>query len=247
MKHIADLFFNNNYHVHGIDDSEYTKLPILFESLNIIGPQADLGFYIIDYYQKKVIFLSDNITKWGGITLEYIERYGIDFISDKDIDMLIEINNAFFNFLSTKHYEQYTLYNISYNFRFISNKVQYLINQTYSPLQIRHGRIWLALCTITLSSRSTRGNIVIRKKGSDFIYRYSLEKHIWNEEELINLTEIEILIIRYSAQGLTNETIAKKLFKSVDSIKSYKKKMYKKLKVHSMPEAIVYSQNQGLL
>ena len=247
MKNIFDIFFTHTSPAYGIDEEEYKKLPVLFNTLNNIGPVADLGFYIIDYYKQKVIFMSDNITKWSGITIYSTEQNGIDFISEKDMEMLEEINGAFFDILKTRPSEEYTKLSLSYNFRIFTDKVKYLVHQTFSPLEIRNGKIWLGLCTITLSSRSSTGNILIRQKDSRTIYRYSLEKHTWTLEESINLSDIEKLIIRYSAQGLSNEQIADKLLKSIDSVKSYKKKMYKKMKVHTMAEAIVYSQNQCLL
>lgn len=167
MKLIFDLFFNNDYRVFGIEEHEYEKLPVLFNTLDLLGPVADLGFYIIDYYKQKVIYLSNNITKWSGITIYGVEKNGIDFISDKDIKMLIEINSAFFEFIKTRPSEEYTKLSLSYNFRILTEQAKYLINQTYTPLLVRNGKIWLGLCTITLSSRSSTGNILLRIKDSD--------------------------------------------------------------------------------
>ncbi|MCQ2973312.1 MAG: helix-turn-helix transcriptional regulator [Bacteroidales bacterium] len=161
--------------------------------------------------------------------------------------MLLEINKAFFEYIKPISSEDYIKYSISYNYRFISKTAKFLINQTYAPIQIRNGKIWLALCTVTLSSRSTSGNIILKKNDSDIIYTYSVENHCWKKQQKIKLTLIEKLIIRYSAQGLTNSQISNKILKSENSIKSYKKRLYKKLQVHSITEAIVFSQNQALL
>ena len=247
MAKSLDYFFNNRNHITSVSEEEYNYTSFIINALNTIIDTSDTGFYIIDYYRHNLLYISENITRWSGISVDSISRYGIDFLPDDEFDMLVEINNAVFDFLNKIPSKEYCNYKVSYNFNYSNNNKRYLINHTFAPLEIRNGKIWLSLCTITLSSRASHGNIIMHKKGSNIQFKYSLGNLHWTSEETIKLTEIEKLIIRYSAQGQTNEEIAQMLCKSIDSIKSHKKKMYQKMRVHNMPSAIVYAQNQCLL
>ena len=54
-------------------------------------------------------------------------------------------------------------------------------------------------------------------------------------------------IIRFSAQGFTCSQIAEKLLTSYDCIKSQKKRLFRKLNVRSITEAIIFTKNNHLL
>jgi len=61
------------------------------------------------------------------------------------------------------------------------------------------------------------------------------------------LTEVERDILRLSSQGYTMNDIADKLCKSIDTIKTYKKRLFAKLEVKSITEALSYATNYKLL
>lgn len=61
------------------------------------------------------------------------------------------------------------------------------------------------------------------------------------------LGEREFLVLRYLAQGYSNQEIARSLILSENTIKTYIKRIYSKLQVHSRTQAIACAREQGLL
>ena len=94
-----------------------------------------------------------------------------------------------FNNLPVGERKEYT---ISYDFHILRGKRKRLVNHKLTPLILtKDGRIWLAICTISLASGNERGNVIMKKPGSGMFYQYSLYDHKWEEHKEIVLTENE--------------------------------------------------------
>ena len=61
------------------------------------------------------------------------------------------------------------------------------------------------------------------------------------------LTESEKSVLTLSIQGYTMSEIADKICLSLDTIKKYRKRIFEKLDVHNISEAIVAATNNKLL
>jgi DNA-binding NarL/FixJ family response regulator len=81
-----------------------------------------------------------------------------------------------------------------------------------------------------------------RKDDVDYL-EYSLSEHIWKRKHGIKLSETEKLVLCLSAQGQTSEEIATAMHRSVDTIKRYKKDLFKKKNVKNITEALICAIN----
>lgn len=61
------------------------------------------------------------------------------------------------------------------------------------------------------------------------------------------LTERELEVLRYVAQGLNNREIAKQLFISENTVKNHVRNILEKLQLHSRMEAVMYAVREKLL
>ena len=78
--------------------------------------------------------------------------------------------------------------------------------------------------------------------------RYSFDEHCWvSQNEQVELTQDERTMLYLTAQGYTMREIAEQMFKSVDTIKMYRKHVFAKLGVSNISEALVYATNYYLL
>lgn len=163
--------------------------------------------------------------------------------------MLVKINNAGFPFFKSLPKEDKSKYSISYDFHLKqADGTLMLVNYKLKPLLLdRHSNPWIALCLVSISSRSNAGNVKFKSNELKKIYELDLRKNEWSEiqSRILNTREKEILA--YSAQGLTMEQIALKLFISVDTIKFHKKNIFSKLCVKSISEAIALSIDTALI
>lgn len=246
-----DFFISANS-VYNISDEEYERVELLINAAKAFARATHQCVYIIDYFRKGFLYVSDNVEMLCGEPVEKVREFGYDLylkhVPEEELQMLLEINREGFNMANAIEPEEKVHYTISYDFHLINGKKKQLINHTLTPMMMtRDGRIWLALCTIAPSTKNKPGNVVLKKDGENWCYTYSLETHQWGREEAVTLTETERDILRLSSQGYTMDEIATMLCKSIDTIKTYKKRLFAKLEVRSIAEALSYATNYKLI
>jgi len=231
----------------GQDISPYLKTAEAFSQA------TSQSIYIIDYYKRGFLYVSDNPLFLCGHTAAQVLNMGylfyLNYVPEKDLELLLEINEAGFKFYKDIPHPNRLEYIISYDFHLIQpNKQLLLINHKLTPLVLdKQFNMWLALCIVSHSSNNTPGNIDIRKKGDSKIFEYDLELKEWRLKSKLNLTSMQKEILRFSIQGFTMEEIAKKIHLSLSTIKFHKKNIFKKLDVKNISEAILFALNYNLL
>lgn len=251
MTHVEDFFIVSNS-VYNITEEEYQKAELLIKMFDAISRTTYQSIYIIDYYKKNFLYVSSNPLFLCGHTPEKIKELGymfyINHVPDKDQNMLTEINKSGFNFFEKIPIEERSQYTISYDFHIVTGKKEMLVNHKLTPLLLtKDGRIWLATCVVSLSSHNMPGHIELRKSGMTQYWEYSLERHKWIENKGITLSEKEKDILLLSAQGYTMNEISDKLCLAIDTIKFYKRKLFEKLGVKNITEALSLATNYKLL
>lgn len=111
----------------------------------------------------------------------------------------------------------------------------------------KNGKIWLAICVVSYSAQDNPGHIIMKKNGSDVYWEYSLIDHKWHKDKIKALTEEERSILLLSAQGYKMEEIASQICKSVDTVKFYKRRLFDKLEVKNITEALSFASNNRLI
>lgn len=246
-----DFFIPANS-VYNVTDEEYERIELLVNAAKAFARNTYQCVYIIDYFRKDFLYVSDNVELLCGEPAEKVREFGYELylrhVPEDEQRMLLEINREGFNKANTILPEERVEYTISYDFHLMNGRKKRLINHTLTPLMMtRDGRIWLALCTIAPSAKSKPGNVVLKKADENWCYAYSLVTHRWERREAVTLSETERDILRLSSQGYTMEDIATQLCRSVDTIKTYKKRLFTKLEVRSIAEALSYATNYKLL
>lgn len=238
--------------VCNITDEDYQKVNSLVNAAEAFARATHQCVYIIDYFKQNFLYVSENLAHWCGQTSETIKNFGyrfyLDYVPEKEQQMLLEINKKWFGLFNEMPIGDRLDYTISYDFHIIQGKKYRLVNHHVTPMVLtKDGRIWLALCTISMSARNTPGHIILEKSGSQSYYEYSLEMHKWIKKEGITLSDTERDILIFSAQGYTMNDIADKLCKSIDTIKACKRALFSKMGVRNIVGALSYAINYRLL
>src|SRR5699024_9112461 len=103
------------------------------------------------------------------------------------------INKIGFDFFDTIPINERKLYTISYDFHLKSDRnKKILVNQKLTPIYLSNsGKIWKALCVVSLSPEKSAGNVKIFKKGDSRFFHYNLLANVWESSESIILSERE--------------------------------------------------------
>lgn len=252
MEDINKFFFTKNK----IAERNKIKLCEGENYLDAVKAFARLTYqsiYIIDYEKQIFEYVSENPLFLCGYKAEEVKNLGYNFyfsnVKKDDLELLFKINEEGFNFFDTIAVEDRKLYSISYDFHLINrNKSTTLINHKLTPLFLSdEGKIWKAICIVSLSSNNSSGNIKISKHGSDNTWEYNVFSEKWGLKKKIELSSRKLEILRLSAQGLTINEIAKKISISVDTVKFHRRKLFAELGVSNVTEALMYVAYNKLL
>lgn len=252
MTDINDFFSFRNT-VDNISGEDLKQSYDYLEVIRAFSRMTYKSIYVIDYEKKGFEYVSENPLFLCGHSAEEIKDMGYAFyfkhVIEKDLDLLVKINNIGFEFYDKVPIQERRFYTISYDFHLKNQKSNtILINQKLTPLFLNNeGKIWKAICIISLSNEKESGNIHIYKKGDNKIRKYDLEGGFWKTSEKIKLSSREKEVLQLSSRGYTISDISKTIFISPDTVKFHRRKLFDKLDVSNISEAIAYAINNKLI
>ncbi len=252
---MADLnaFFSTNNTVNKVTVEDTFQTSDYIEVIKAFSRITNQSVYVIDYQKKGFEYVSDNPVFLNGHSPEEVLEMGYDFyfkyVPQEDLQLLLKINSAGFDYFERIPLEERKSYSISYDFQLRTKEDRIiLIHQKLTPIFLNSkGKIWKAICIVSLSSRQKSGNITIHKNGCNEAYRYDLKANCWKTLEKKVLTDREREVLQFSIRGYSIKEIAEKLFVAPDTIKFHRKKMFEKMDVPNISEAIAYARDNNLL
>lgn len=253
MRRIDDFFISKNA-VGGITEDHYNtnEVDSLINMADTISRITYQSLYIIDYHKKNFLHVSNNPMFLNGVSADEVKEMGYMFylnhVPEEDVEMLLEINRAGFEFYDNVPVEERLDYVISYDFHLKLGRKKNLINHKLTPALLDgNGRIWFALCAVSLSTRTKPGHVKMSKINQPFYWEYSFESRRWSERSEIVLSEREKDVLTMSARGYTMNEIGDELCMSIDTVKFHKKKLFEKLQVKNITEALYFATSHKLL
>lgn len=218
-----------------------------FEVLQAVSRTTYQSLYVIDYYKQRFEFVSENPLFLCGQSAEEFKNLGYEFylrrVPEEDLKLLLKINEVGFKFYESLPLKERKSYSITYDFHIVNEfGKQILVNHKYTPVYLtEEGKIWKALCIFSLSTNTKSGNIIITKDNSNEIWKYNPESEKWVAEQKITLSAKEKEVLILFSQGYSIKEISEKLFVSQDTIKFYRRKMFDKMEVSNISEALGFA------
>ncbi len=246
-------FFSSRNTVNKLSANEKTQTVNYLEAIKAFARTTYSSIYVIDYEKKGFEYVSENPLFLCGHTADEVQQLGYAFyfkyVLEADLDLLLKINTIGFDFYEKIPVEERIYHTITYDFHLKNSDGKViLINQKLTPVYLtQSGKIWKAICMISLSSERQSGNIKIYKKGDNKVYKYDLEGNYWKTLEKIKLTNREKEVLQLSIRGYTIGDIAETIFVSPDTVKFHRRKLFEKLEVANIAEAIAYATSNKLI
>lgn len=246
---VEDFFYSGNM---VLDEPDYRFVGNFVRTAEAFANTTSNSVYIIDYFRKNFLYVSQNPLFLCGMPADTVKMDGyqfyIDHIPGNEIEMLLEINRAGFSFINKIPLAEKHKYTISYDFHLLNGREKILINHKLTALACQSdGSVWLGLSVVSLSLHSNAGHITMHCNDKSEYWEYDLTNHLWQKYPAPALNETEKKIIILSIQGLTINAIAEKIHLAVDSVKTARRRLYEKLGVNNITQAIAYATSYKLV
>ncbi|MFC5873022.1 regulatory protein, luxR family [Chryseobacterium arachidis] len=247
-------YVSNTSGVGSVDNQgRNTSCEMYYNALKVLGRTGVGCIYIIDLKNEKLEFISENPSLFAGLHSKEVEKIGYRFFRKyaraEDLKILKAVNSAGFKFFECLTSEEKKQHTIAYDFHIKSvSTVDVLVNHKITPIEVsEEGDISKMVCIASYALSKTAGNICISSNISDVYWCYNLDTEKWSGQNKITLKPREIEIIRLYLQGLKIEEIAQQLFVSPTTVKFHRSKLFEKIGVSNITEAISYVISNNLI
>lgn len=252
MNNCINEFFIPDNEIRLSEELDYSRVDEYIRSAEAFSRSSYPSVYIIDYFRQNFLYVSPNPMFLCGLSPERVKglgyRFYLDFVPMEEQPLLLTLNKAGFAFYNDIPVTERKDWYISYDFHILNNGRKILINHKLTPLALTSdGRIWLALCVVSAATHTDAGHIEMHRVGSSDYFEYNTVLRRWIKKVMPSLTDGEKSVLTLSIQGYTMSEIADKICLSPDTIKKYRKRIFEKLDVRNISEAIVAATNNKLL
>lgn len=253
MEEDIDQFFSERNTVTQLTEKDFAQTGNYLKVAEAFARLTYASVYVINYQTRGFEFVSDNPLFLAGLTPAEVQEMGYAFyfrhVVPEDLELLLKINEVGFAFFENIPVSERIRHSITYDFRIVNEKkTTVLINHRLTPIYLTEdGKIWKAMCLVSLSNNTTSGNIAIDKQGSSAYWEYDLAHNRWNALERAKLTARDKEILQLSSQGLSITQIAEKIYVSADTVKFHRRKLFDKLGVQNITEALAYTTSHKML
>ena len=247
----STLLTKNN--IGKVSEEDHRQQQDYLEAVKSFARLTYESIYVINYEKMTFEYVSENPLFLCGYTPEEVLNMGYEFyfknVPEADLELLNAINEAGFDFFKDVPDKEKKHYSITYDFHLINKDGKHvLINHKLTPLFLTSdGKMWKAMCIVSISPHKSSGNICIHKQGADELWQLNIEKNMWVKSVKPKLTKREIEILHLYAQGLTINQIAEKICVAPDTVKYYRRRIFERLGVNNTVEALSYAVNSRII
>lgn len=250
-KHLFE-FFKTISKPNSTYDCDNSQTGLIERTADAFAKNTNQCIYISNAQSPEFFYTSGKFERLLGLTAEKVKEMGfrfyLDFVPEEEHRILYTAFKEGQNFLLNQLPAERTEYNISCDIHVLNSRKKLLVHQTATPILLgRDGMPLLSLCIMKPSIMHEAGNIVVKRKGHRAFYKYDMDKGEWIKESRIILNETERGILLLSSQGYKMEDIANILCKSLDTIKSSKRRLFLKMDVNNLQEAMAFAEYYDLI
>ena len=168
-------------------------------------------------------------------------------MDDDTLEVLSHVHNDYSRMRNMMSEEEYLQHLCIIDYPISIKGRKFFINSRFTPLRMREDGITkLGLFSFSPSSKKDMSFLVITTSGKR--WSYDFEARTFQEFDLgLKLSIAEKAILQRAKKGMSNEEIADDLYLSLNTVKSHKMHIFKKLKVANITEALVVIGNYQLL
>ncbi len=209
--------------------------------------------WIFDYHLNNFYYISSNTNFFHKKDIDLVKENGYDYFIKNtypnDILYLLHIHKSTWKFLQNLDKNQsVTDLKVNYVIQLRNALGKYVaVNQQVKLVETdKQGNIWLSLGSFEevndkLSYLPYIQNVVSGKKTN--LFKTSFSKHNF---EVPKLSERELELLKYLTENFTQKEISERMYISMDTLKTHRKNLYRKLHAADKKEAMKSAHYLGL-
>lgn len=246
---VNKLFFNNSRSTDEPEDESF-----IISMINAVSSFARItnsSCLVLDFDKHEILYKTARML--------YLDEAGLDdfkrdcpnpywsLVSENTLAHLIRLRNNYPLNGQMMDYEDYKTQVCVIDYPITIRKRDFYINQKFTPLVMRSDGITkIGLFVINPSTRNSFESYIITQSGKRWRYDSQIGQfRTYNLNKTLSI--VENIIIQRMRRGMTNEQIAKELNLSVPTIKTHRMRIFKKLNVETMNEALTLIGNYHLI
>lgn len=248
MINVNDFLSNGVPGISTPDISDYTDI---IDSVKACSRVNHMSYVLVDYDMHHPIYMSENLLYIDEALLADFKRPSENpywsLVSDNTLELLSHVHDDYSHMRDMMSKEEYLKHLCIMDYPITIKGKEFFINSRFTPLRMREDGITkLGLFSFSPSSKKEMSFLVITSSGKR--WSYDFEARSFQEFNLdLKLTIAEKAILQRARKGMSNEEIADDLYLSLNTVKSHKMHIFKKLNVSNITEALVVIGNYQLL
>lgn len=241
------------WEVDDVDESAYDdKIPMLISAVKATSYGVHQAFSICDFHKSQALYCSESWNQYfKGISHSPFALYDKLLNSINPIGTQLDIesfDSCAKSFIDRQPQEYRLDYVLSARLNFVINHKRYQFHWKSIPLLLSNsGKFWIGMDVVSPSTVSQKEVYAIENMRTHERYILNAGTMKWILTPAIALTPREKEMLLLSIQGHSISSIAQLLSVTVDCVKTRRRKLFEKLGVGSIQEAITYVMNMGLL
>ena len=249
MQDVNTLFFNSSVSPEELD-SRYSLESIIM-GIDSFARLTNATCFMIDFDGHKMLYQSEKMLYLEDIVDNECQRECENpywsFVDEETLNKLLLIRNKYQLVGRTISCADYQMHICTIDYPIIIKRRKFFINQKFTPLVMRSDGITkVGLFVISPSTSDHMESFIITQ--SHIRYRFDFRAGVYRTFDLdASLSAQEKLILQRVQKGFTIEEIAEDLHLSISTIKTHRGRIFKKLQVRTMPEALTVIGNYHLI
>lgn len=249
MIDVNTLFFN---HAKTKDEIEMTfDLPALISTVSVFSRLSNQSCFLIDFDEHKILYKTQSLIYLDEVTLDDLQRECANpywsYISDETLDKLLQIKNHYLLASEDLNLDEYANHVCTIDYPILIRSHELFINQKFTPLVMRSDGITkIGLFTINYSTKKEMESTIITPSGKRFRFDFKQRKYQIFDIG-ISLSLVEKAILHRARKGMTSKEIAASLYITESTVKTHRNRIFKKLNVETITEALAFIGNYQLI
>lgn len=244
---------NAKSHTCTVTEDDYKRIEPTIQLLKRVSEIEKSTMTVFDMHRNQYILRSSKFKEMLGYTNpEDIDNDDMDLfhalIHPEDLPFVLETENMAHTFYSKLPPSEKKHYKMVYDFRVKNTSGIYMrfIHQFAVLEQDCQGKSWLVLIITDLISERAQSTPLQRR----MINIHTGKLCLFHDDDLKSdklLTQREIDVLNLISQGFDSNSIADRLFISVNTVNNHRKNILSKTKTDNTTQALLYAKKVGII